>query len=525
MQMRRAIDVSRVLLGDPNDGKRSCLSPLMPWSGAQPDCAPSLLSQSPPTGSESQITKIGSSVPPRVVAPCAPASCPFKGQQVTVIVSGGKPIGGPIHELQQEYEEATGAKLNIVDLTVDEPYATFLSDVTNHVGHYDVSIAGAWWLGEFVESGFVVPYDKFYDDPRFPRWNIEDVLPAPRSLLTYGGHKYMVANDHDGQVMYYRRDLLEDPRHRAAFQKSYGYPLDAPRTWKEFRDVAEYFNGKDLIGDGTPGSGLTLALKVGSQGMFHFMSLSAPFVIGPANPKLYWFDPQTMKPLIESPGHVRALQTLVDLVKFGPKDMLDWDLGAGWDYFLSGHAALTFTWGDLGGLAEQEGSRVKGKLGAAPMPSTSGTAIPSPRCTPDAELRRQHDRGSWSGVISRYSKSPEAAYYLLVLMANKDKSYVYAARGWDGSIPPGSPFPRHPTAIGSSAARAWAGTRKMPSCWLHMLNPSAIRSNRTWHPGAFSYWQAMDVHPPGGRRTPVARASAEGNSRRLRGRSRFGWGG
>ena len=79
--------------------------------------------------------------------------------------------------------------------------------------------------------------------------------------------------------------------------------------------------------------------------------MSAPFVIGPTNPGLYWFDPQNMRPLIESPGHVRALEVLVDLVQFGPREMLGWESGKSWDYFLAGRAALTFTWGDLGALA------------------------------------------------------------------------------------------------------------------------------------------------------------------------------
>ena len=100
-------------------------------------------------------------------------------------------------------------------------------------------------VGELVEGNHLVPYDAYYKDPRFPAWDIEQVLPAPRSLLQYGGHKYMVANDHDGQVMYYRRDLLNDPKHRAAFQRAYGRPLNVPVTWDEFRDVAAYFNGKD----------------------------------------------------------------------------------------------------------------------------------------------------------------------------------------------------------------------------------------------------------------------------------------
>ena len=75
-----------------------------------------------------------------------------------------------------------------------------------------------------------------------------------------------------------------------------------------------------------------------------------------------------MKPLIDSPGHVRALTALVDLTRFGPKEMLRWDLGRGWDHFLAGRAALALTWGDLGALAQQPGSRVRGKVGAAQLP-------------------------------------------------------------------------------------------------------------------------------------------------------------
>src|SRR5205085_9066055 len=46
---------------------------------------------------------------------------------------------------------------------------------------------------------------------------------------------------------------------------------------------------------------------------------------------------------------------------------------------------------------------------------------------------------SWAGVISKYSKSPEATYFLFALLATKEKSQVYAARGWDG-IDPGRKF-------------------------------------------------------------------------------------
>ena len=454
-----------------------------------------------PKPTETSVVKAGDIVPPRVVEACAPGHCPFAGQTVTVITGTGPAISGPVLELKDEFEAATGATLKIAGFRYEELFANFMSDMTNRTGKYDAAIAAAFWLGELVAGGYILPYDKYYNDPRFPKWDIDEVLPGPRSLLSYAGQKYMVANDHDGQVMYYRRDLLADPQHQAAFKQKYGYALGVPETWEQFRDVAEYFNGKDLNGDGVPDHGLVLSLAAGAQGMFHFMSFSAPFVIGPDNPKLYWFDPQTMKPLLESPGHVRALKALVDLVPFGPKEMLGWDLGSGWDYFLAGRAALTFTWGDLGGLAQQEGSKVKGRIGSAPMPGTHAYYSIAQRQwvkTEQLNLVGNTTGSSWAGVISKDFKAPEATYYLLALMATKEKSIVYGVRGWDG-IDLGRYFhflpPDGSAEIEAYLKGGWdeADIRDYSQAYFKNFS-NKLQFPYLRIPGAYSYWLALDLH-------------------------------
>ncbi len=466
---------------------------------------------------EASVVKTGEIVPPRIAQPCKPGQCPFAGQTVTVLLVKSQG-GGAIGELKNEFEAATGAKLNLVQLPHQELFPNFMSDLTNRIGKYDAAYAGAWWLGELVDGDYILSYDKYYNDPRFPQWNINDVLPAPRSLLSYGGKKYMVANDHDGQVIYYRRDLLANPQHQAAFRQKYGYPLRVPNTWAQFRDVAEYFTGKDLNDDGIPDHGLSMHLKVGAQGMFHFMSFSAPFVIGPDNPKLYWFDPQTMKPLIESPGHVRALTALVDLVQFGPKDMLNWDLGRSWDHFLAGRSALAFTWGDLGALAQDEGSKVKGQIGSALLPGTNEYYSIAQRKwvkTAQPNLVGNTTGGSWAGVISKYSKAPEATYYLLALLAAREKSDVYAARGWDG-IDPGRTYhflpPDGSGKIETYLKAGWneADIRDYSAAYFDNFS-NKLQFPYLRIPGAYSYWQALDVHlaeAAAGQLTPEAALKA-----------------
>lgn len=484
----------------------SCQAPTppqpTPLPEAEPTIAPLNSSINPVAAS---VVNVGDVIPPVVAMPCEPGQCPFAGQSVTVIVSesGGAdgPMVGPLYEIRQEFEAATGATLTIVEEPLDEHFAALITDLTTGGGEYDASIAGAWWIGDLVSQEFILSYDQFYDDPRFPKWELGDVQPAPRTLLEYDGKLYMVANDHDGQVMYYRRDLLADAQHQADFQATYGYPLDVPQTWAQFRDVAEYFDGKDLNGDGTPDDGISLHLKVGGQGMFHFISFSAPFVIGPENEKLYWFDPETMTPLLDSPGHVRALETMVDLVQFGPKEMLNWDLGQSWDHFLRGEAALAFTFGDLGALAQQEGSGIKGEIGTAPLPGTMAyydlqteawveTAVPN--------RVGNTTGGSWGGVISKFSDAPEATYYLLALMASKEKSLIFAARGWDG-IDPGR-FSHYLPPNGSAdlndyLAAGWNAedVKQYTDAYYETFN-NDLQIPYLRIPGTFGYLTALDIH-------------------------------
>ncbi len=455
---------------------------------------------------ETTVTQGSDIKPPIVAQPCEGDACFCEGQTVSLIVNAAGPdgpISGPVYEIRDEFEAATGGTLEIVETPDSEHFPKLMTDVTSGAGAYDTSLAGAWWVGDLVEGGYILPLDDFYNDTsgRYPQWDIDDMLAGPKKLLTYGGQLYVVPNDADGQVMYYRSDLINDPEHQAAFEAEYGYALKVPDTWDEFRDVAAYFDGKDLNGDGTPDDGVTMHLKVGGQGMFHFMSFAAPFVIGPENPNLFWFDAETMDPLMDSPGHQRAMETLVDLLQYGPEAMMGWSLGEAWDHFLRGQAALTFTWGDLGSLAQEEGSQVKGKTGSAPMPGTmeyfnvlTGEWV----ATETPNKVGNTTGGSWSGVISASSDAPECTYFLLSLMATEEKSFIYAARGWDGVDPGRFSHILEPNGTATIDAYLQAGwdeadvTSYTEAYYENFNNPVQFPYLRI--PGAFEYWTSLDIH-------------------------------
>jgi len=443
---------------------------------------------------------------PAVATPCEGDGCLFSGQTVTFLTPN-ETIQVPIFEVRDEFEAATGAKLDIVLAAMNDTLPNLLQDMANGTGAYDCSIIGAWWLGELVEGDYLLPIDDWITDERFPQWSLDSVLPAIRNLMQYDGKTYEIAYDSDGQAFYYRRDLFTDPDHQAAFKAEAGYDLpDPPTTWDQVIDIAKYFNGKPFGPDGEAGSGVTMHLAVGQQAMFHFMTFSAPFVIGPDNPQLYWFSPDDMTPLITSPGHVQAINYLVELSKLGPEAMMAWGLTESWDYFLSGKAAMTFTWGDLGALAQETPERggkslVKGMTKTAQCPGTMSyyNIVAGADAATDApNIVGNTTGGSWAPVISKFAKSPEAAYYVCALMATEPKAKTYAARGFDG-VDPGRTFDfPPPDGTGDIQNYVKAGwdeqdAKDYTNAYFQTYsNPLQFPYLRI--PGTFEYWLALDTH-------------------------------
>ena len=150
-----------------------------------------------------------------------------------------------------------------------------------------------------------------------------------RKLYSWDEKVYGVLFDGDAQALYYRKDIFRKKEIQDKFKAKYNYDLPTPpKTTKEYHDVADFFTGWDWNGDGQNDWGISLHAKVNEQGFFHFLTLSAPFVVSPDN-KYYFFNPDTMKPLINSEGHVRALEDYVKFLANGPKEEISLDAWPG----------------------------------------------------------------------------------------------------------------------------------------------------------------------------------------------------
>ena len=428
----------------------------------------------------------------------------FAGQEITIQVIDAS-VKVPLEEARAEFEAATGATLTIVADPIENAYSKLFEDAVNQTNAIDGSVIGMWWLGELVEGGFVRAYDDFYEDTSgmFPAFNAEDEFTGLQLLRMYDGQRYVIPYDGDGQCLYYRRDVLTDPTWMEQFQAETGNELRVPQTWDAMVQIATFFNGKDFDGQGTPGHGVSMHLKVGGQGMFHYMSLSAPFVIGPENTNLYWFNPENMDPLIESAGHVRAMQAYLDLAATGPEAQLGWALGEAWDYFLNGNAVFTFSWGDVLPLAIEQEKPTRGKIGTAQLPGTMAYINPlsgEEYTTTEVNFVGNTTGGSWAPVVMNATESPEACYYFFAMLATEAKQRFYAGRGSDG-VDPGRWSQMPPEAVEGGTgniedytSQGFTAEEAIEYCKAYFdnfNNPNQLPYLRI--PGAEEYWRALDI--------------------------------
>jgi multiple sugar transport system substrate-binding protein len=377
-----------------------------------------------------------------------------QGKTITVATLGQGATGGisgTAYFWRPAFEAATGTKMEIVEIPFNQLQTVIPTDFLTGQNTYDVIVTAAWFYGDYISNGWIQPIDKYVEDPRFPQWNPKATLPSIQKMYVWDGKQYGTQMDADAQLLYYRRDVLSDPEWQAAYKQATGDDLpNPPRTWQQLLEVTSFFNGKDYNGNGKPGDGISLHLKVGGQGMFHFIALSAPFSITP-NPagdpakvtqyhNLYWFDPNTLAPLINQPGQVAALEFLQKLAATGQRSQFGWELSEAWQNFFDGNAIATFSWGDVGSLSQSlEKSRIKGKLGAAPIPCSDTwydmeqkkmiTDPTHPNCVGNTV------GASWHPVLSAFTREPELSYFFMAMLATPPINFFNETTGWQGIDP------------------------------------------------------------------------------------------
>jgi len=411
------------------------------------------------TVTKTQTITVTATAPPVTTTPVVELwkQQPFRGVTIKVatLASGTKgPISGALYYVRDRWEAVSGAKLDIIELPFSDLPVKIMADLTTGTGAYDGFVPCSNICGDLVIPGYVHLVEKWFGDPKFPPWDPTLFPWTIAQCSQWGGKWYGVPLDDDAWYLYwnvYWMDYwMKDKDKMKEFKDKYGYELNIYEwyktrtlTWQKLRDVAEFFTGWDWNKDGEPDYGIVMGLKVGEQGPMWYFPFVAPWVVeyGPTRDRthnVFWFDPETMEPLLKTEGFVEATKFFGEIVKWGPKAQFTFSFSEMWDYFLAKQKAMLM-WSppDAFALAgDPERSTMRGYLGSAPGPgSEKYYSLTERRWIEKINNIGNCSGCSWHGWVSTLSKNPEATYHLFAYMALPDVHLDITSMGFTGVDP------------------------------------------------------------------------------------------
>ena len=313
-----------------------------------------------------------------------------------------KLIGGaqyePLYAEIDKWEQLTGAKVEILSRK-------------NHFEldreiKQDIAAGTLDWCVGSNHTSFAPQYGNIYID--LNQVVGRDVLDGFQDLAlqnsTVGGRLVQLPRHADISNLYYQKSLYNDQANKDSFKSKFGYDLEPPETWDQFKDQAIFFaNPPDFFGTQYVGKDEAIT------GRFYELLVANGGAL---------FD-KDWNPTFNSAAGVQSVQWFKDLYdsKAVPAGVLNYlwdDTGLG---FASGSVALNLDWaGWAAFFNDPENSKVAGDIGVVRAPVGAGGK-----------------RSGWSGMhsfsITTTCDNPDAAVSFISFLTDHDRQMVEASKG------------------------------------------------------------------------------------------------
>ncbi len=253
------------------------------------------------------------------------------------------------------WEAYTGAKINWIDLAQADYNARLQQSIATGTVDFDIIEMGAPFEGDTASKGLL---------DEMPDWvktqiDAEDLVNYLKPPVgSWEGKTYRITIDGDCHTFAYRKDYFGDG--------SITGLADVPTHWEDINAMTVALAGKTDPLTGAPAYGFLDPLKYqwGGFGFYFLEDRAASYAKHPDDPA-WLFDPDTMKPRVNNPAWVQAIQDVMDLVKANayPPDQLNADPNTtAFSQFLGGTGAALTWWGDVGSNARTSDTSVVGDV-------------------------------------------------------------------------------------------------------------------------------------------------------------------
>jgi len=312
-----------------------------------------------------------------------------------------------------EVEKLTGMKVLIDHM----PYRIGMNKVSMEfaagMSSYDVINVDSPHQAVWGDPGHLEPLEDYIKkDPGSVA--LDDFFPL--SLYYLGWYDYW--NGKEGRLLglpgvgnygmlFYRKDLFENPAYQAEFQSRYGYSLKPPQSLSQFRDMAKFFT-RDTNGDGKIDIWGALN-RYGGPMQILCDTLSMVFSYGGG------LIDENFQPRLTDKSTLEAWKWFTDLYlvdKVYPPGAFAYIQDDVMGAFMEGRAAMMFseTWAPPF-LLDPGFSKYADKTGVTIAPGYEYTS---------GKIRRGTFLGGGSWAITSYSKNKDAAWALIKYLTGKD---------------------------------------------------------------------------------------------------------
>ncbi len=256
----------------------------------------------------------------------------------------------------KSWETYTGATISWIDLAQADFAPTLLQKIATNTIDFDIIQMGAPFEGDTAGKGLLDEMPDWVKD-QIDMKDYVNYLQAP--VGTWDGKTYRITIDGDCHTLSYRKDYFTDPAITAATGMT-----EAPTTWAQVNDFTKKVKGQKDPLTGTDAFGFLDPLKIswGGFGFYFLGDRAAAYAKHPDDPA-WLFDPDTMKPRVNNPAWVQAIQDVMDLMDSMPPDQINADPNTtGFAQFLAGTGSMVTWWGDVGSQARTLDSSVVGDV-------------------------------------------------------------------------------------------------------------------------------------------------------------------
>jgi len=319
----------------------------------------------------------------------------------------------------KSWEDYTGAKISWIDLAQADYNPRLQQAIATGTVDFDILEMGAPFEGDVCGKGLA---------SEMPDWvkaqidmdDYVDYLKAP--VGTWDGKTYRISVDGDCHNFNYRADYFTDADLAKAW-KDEGHEGEwgVPRTWQKVQEVTKFLKGKTI--GGMEAIGYLDAPKAWGGFGFYFLGSRATAYAKHPDDKAWLFDVDTMKPRINNPAWVRAIQDVIDALPSESGDQLNADPGTtAFQQFLAGTGSMVSWWGDVGSGARTSDTSVIGDSVAFDI-------------LPGSDDVYNSKTGQWDKLPSGPNHAPNMAYlgWGVYVMARVDSDEKKKKAAWSAA--------------------------------------------------------------------------------------------